>query len=221
MTHQIDLLLIATRNPAKEARYREIFARYTNRVIGLGDITVTGKPEEHGETAEENAEIKARFYASKAGCVAFAEDEALSVDFLPEALQPGVHVRRINGIDEASDGQLLAHWEVLIAGVPQAKRTGSWHVAYYIAHPDGTAHTFALDFPIRFYAPSSPVRIPGWPMSSLEGPVEFHKPHSELTDEEKRLANQRIDQAVAKTIQKILAERAKCWLPLKPPGSTG
>jgi hypothetical protein len=62
---------------------------------------------------------------------------------------------------------------------------------------------FSLDVPILFFSPSSPVRIPGWPMSSLEGPVEFNKPHSDMSEEEKLMANKTIDQALAKAIEEL------------------
>lgn len=197
---RLDTLVIATRNPAKQNRYRRILSRYAARVMGLDDIGTIGKPEERGETAEENAEIKARFYAMHSGHAVFSEDEALYVDFLPGAQQPGVHVRRINHVDEASDEALLAHWERTIAAVPAEERTGKWHVAYSLAQPDGRVSTFTLDFPIAFFSPSSPIIIPGWPISSLEGPLALHKPYSELTEWEQHQINQRTDLALEQTI---------------------
>ena len=197
-------LVIATRNPAKVARYKEILSKYAGEVIGLPAIQISGTPTEHGESAEENAEIKATYYAQRTGCAVFSEDEALYVDFLPFDAQPGVHVRRINGKDEASDAQLLAHWEALIAAVPAEARTGSWHIACCLTWPNGLVKTFALDFPITFFSPSSPVKIPGWPMSSLEGPQDFNKPHSELTQAEREQLSHKIDQAIAQAIEEIV-----------------
>ena len=203
MNPRFDTLVIATKNPAKERRYTVILSMYATRIIGLKNFVIAGRPEEFGETAEENAEIKANFYSKQTGFSVFAEDEALYVDFIAKEIQPGVHVRRINGKDEANDGQLLIYWEKIIANIPMSERTGRWHVAYCFARPDGIIKTFSLDFPIIFFSPSSPVKIPGWPMSSLEGPMDFNKPHSELTKEEQQLLNCKIDQAVAKSIEEI------------------
>ncbi len=197
---KVEKIIIASGNPAKVERYGEILARFASQVISLQETGVTEKPEENGNTAEENAEIKAKFYANKAKSLVFTEDEALYVDFLPENKQPGVHVRRIEGNEEASDEELFSYWEKVITDVPEEKRTGRWHIAYCIANPDGVIKTVASDHPIVFFSPSSKVRIPGWPMSSLEGPADYTKPHSELTDEERKQHEQ---ESNARIVEKL------------------
>lgn len=200
----LDKLVVATRNPAKVNRYQKILSSLVNQVIGLNDIGLQDKPKETGETAEENAEIKAKFYAKKSGLPVFSEDEALYVDFLPRDKQPGVHVRRINGKDEAGDTQLLEHWEKIVKEVPKQKRTGKWHIAYTFAHPNGLLNTATLDHPIVFFSPPSLIRIPGWPMSSLQGPAAFNKPHSELTEDEKQLHEQNTNQMITKKLIELI-----------------
>ena len=179
-------LVIGTRNQAKHALYGRLLGTMGVESLGLGDFSIDGRPHESGLTAEENAALKARFYAAQTGLDAFAEDEALYVDFLPAEQQPGVHVRRIEGVDEADDDALLAHWENVVARVPEEQRTGHWHIAYCIASPDGMLTTTVHDYSVRFYSPTSSIRVPGWPMSSLQGPVEFDKARSELTESERR-----------------------------------
>jgi XTP/dITP diphosphohydrolase len=203
---EIEKIVVASKNPAKVERYGRILSKYVERVLGLNDLDIDDKPEESGNTAEENAEIKAKFYAGKTGLLVFSEDEALYVDFIPESEQPGVHVRRINGKDEVDDDQLLAHWERLIEKVPQNKRTGRWHIAYCIASPDGVTRTVALDHPIIFFSPSSKIRLPGWPMSSLEGPSDFGKPHSELTDEERRKNEEKSNVQIAIKLKELVGK---------------
>ncbi len=75
-------LVIATRNPAKVDYYRPILTEISDEVIGLHETHVEGKPAETGQTAEGNAEVKARFYSQKCELPVFCEDEALYVDFL-------------------------------------------------------------------------------------------------------------------------------------------
>ncbi|MFH0853432.1 MAG: non-canonical purine NTP pyrophosphatase [bacterium] len=118
----IKKIVIAIRNPAKKQRHAKLLSSLAQEVVGLNDFEITDKPDESGETAEANAEIKARFYAEKTGVAAFSEDEALYVDFLPESKQPGVHVRRVRGQDEATDEELLNYWEELIAQTPKEKK---------------------------------------------------------------------------------------------------
>ena len=66
------------------------------QIVGLDEFEMKEKPGEAGETAEENAEIKAKFYIRRTGLPVLSEDESLFVDFLSADKQPGVHVRRIN-----------------------------------------------------------------------------------------------------------------------------
>jgi len=65
-------------------------------------------PEEHGANFEENARIKARYYASRRSGWVFADDSGLEVDGLGGA--PGVHSARFAGAhatDELNNRRLL------------------------------------------------------------------------------------------------------------------
>ncbi len=192
----LDLLVAATRNPAKARRYQSLLAQFARQVVSLDEVGVAASAPESGETAEENARLKAQFYARACGQAVFSDDAALYVDFLPPERQPGVHVRRLNGRDDASDEQLLAHWESLVAQAPAALRAGRWHVAFCLARPGGSAHTFTLDLPRVFFSPSSSLRIPGWPLNSLSGPPDFNRPSSELSPAELQQADLVIDRAI-------------------------
>lgn len=182
--NKIETLVIATGNPSKKKRYAKYFETYVPKVIGLADLGFSEKPTETGATAEENAGIKAKFYFEKLHLPVFSEDESLFVDFLPKDQQPGVHVRRINGKDDATDEELIAYWEEKLKGIPESDRLGRWHIALALSLPNGSIHIESLEYPIKFFTPTSKIRLPGWPMSSLEGPLRFNKPHSELTAEE-------------------------------------
>lgn len=182
---QIEKLVIATRNPAKVEYYRHLFTNIVGSIVSLSETKIEGKPTETEETAEENAQIKAKYYSARTDLPVFCEDEALIVDFLPTDKQPGTHVRRINGKDEATDDELFTYWENIIKDIPEERRTGRWHIAYCLAL-NGQIRTTSLDHEVLFFYPTSEVRIPGWPMSSLEGSVKLGKPNSERTEEEKQ-----------------------------------
>lgn len=200
---EIEKMVVASRNPAKVERFRKLLAGMVEGVVGLDELGIKEKPKETGETAEENAEIKARFYVSKVGLPVFSEDESLFVDFLPADKQPGVHVRRVNKRDEVNDDELLAYWEALVAAAPRNNRKGRWHIAYCLATPFGETHTVSLDHPIMFFSPSSKVRLRGWPMSSLQGSVTFGKPDGELTEEERRQKDERADGEIVRILKNL------------------
>ncbi len=196
-------LVIATHNPAKLARYQTIAAQLADEVLGLDDLGVEGKPEETGETSEENARIKAEHYAQACGCPVFCEDESLHADFLSPERQPGTHVRRINGKDDVTDDELFAYWEKIVKNVGENKRSGHWHVAYCLCVPGRGTRVTAIDHPCRFYYPASQVRIPGWPMSSLQGPACFDVPNSEVTAEDKVVRDAQIDEEILAVLKEM------------------
>jgi len=202
---KLEKIVIATRNPAKKERFKGLFIGLAKEIFILDDFNITEKPQERGMTAEENAEIKAKFYSQKLNLPVFSEDEALYVDFLPPEKQPGVFVRRIEGKDEVNDDKLLDYWQGIITEIPEEKRTGRWHIAYSLAFPNGSIKTVALNHEILFFSPPSKIILPGWPMSSLEGPVEFRKPHSELTDLERQKHNRITDQLILEKMKELLS----------------
>lgn len=198
----IESLVVATRNPAKVEYYKKVFSHLVVSVLGLNDLGIAGKPDEIGDTAENNAEIKAMFYSRQTNLPVFSEDECLYADFLPRANQPGTHVRRVNGRDEVSDAELLAYWENIIKDVPPENRTGYWHFAYCLVN-QGKLKIVTQNFPVKFYYPISSVRIPGWPLSSLQG--SMGKPHSDCSPTEKQQAIDRDSKLIKDVLLKLFA----------------
>ncbi len=185
--YMFDELVIGSKNPAKVERFQYLVKNIAKKIYGIINFNIDTKPEEIGTTSEENAEIKAKYYSKLTNLPVFTEDESLFVDFLPKDKQPGVNVRRINGKEEATDEELFTYWEGILKDIPKEKRKGYWHISYCLGLPDSNVFTVSKDHPILFFYPSSKVKIPGWPMSSLEGSENFNKPHSEFTEEEKRI----------------------------------
>jgi len=194
-------LVIGTKNPAKVERFQKLLKDIAKEVYGVTDFNIEDKPKETGNTSEENAEIKAKYYSKLINLPVFAEDEALYVDFLPKNKQPGVNVRRIEGKEEATDNELFEYWENIIKDIPEKERTGYWHISYCLGFPDGRVITIAKDHPIQFFYPTSEIRVPGWPMSSLEGPRNIGKPHSEMNEEETKKHRAEADKEILEVIK--------------------
>lgn len=101
------VLYCATSNPGKLREFRSAAGgRWQIEPLpGLRDIPA---PHETGATFEENAILKARYYAERApGAAIFAEDSGLEVDALGGA--PGVYSARFAGpgADDSANNQLL------------------------------------------------------------------------------------------------------------------
>src|SRR5262245_21783421 len=93
-------LLVATTNPGKIREIRELLMDAPVTLLGLADLPPIEEPEETGATFEENARLKALYYAARAGSnppgsdplLTVAEDSGLVVDALGG--EPGVRSAR-------------------------------------------------------------------------------------------------------------------------------
>ena len=98
-------LLVATTNPGKVREIRELLAGAPVTLLSLGDLPPVDEPEETGATFEENARLKALYYAAHAPwesdasgqagrgrVLTVAEDSGLVIDALGG--EPGVRSAR-------------------------------------------------------------------------------------------------------------------------------
>ncbi len=91
-------LLYGTSNEGKLLLMRRMLKPLNLMLKGLKDMKETvPEPEETGKTLLENARIKARAYYETYQVPVFSCDTGLFFEGLPEELQPGIYVRRIQG----------------------------------------------------------------------------------------------------------------------------
>src|SRR5262245_32979143 len=88
-------LLIATTNPGKLREIRPLLASSPVELVTLDRWPGLQAPEETGTTFEENARLKARYYAEATGMTTVAEDSGLEIDVLGGV--PGVESARFGG----------------------------------------------------------------------------------------------------------------------------
>ncbi len=118
-------LLYGTGNEAKLRFMRRYLEQLDLNVIGLKDIQAE-LPEvnESGDDPLENARIKAVAYFKATGLPTFSCDSGLYIKDVPPDLQPGVHVRNING-KCLTDDEMLAYYSAL------AQKMGGQMTAQY------------------------------------------------------------------------------------------
>jgi XTP/dITP diphosphohydrolase len=112
-------LLVATRSRHKLEELRGLLALPEVELVSLDEVGVGEEPVESGATFEENALLKARYYAAVSGLPTLADDSGLEVDALGGG--PGVRTRRYAGeraSDEDNNRKLLAALE----GLPPEQR---------------------------------------------------------------------------------------------------
>jgi XTP/dITP diphosphohydrolase len=113
-------ILIATHNPAKREEITNYLSKLNIEFVTLDDFGDIKAVEETGKTFEENAILKAKYYAEKSGLYALADDGGLEIDFLNG--EPGVKSRRWIGGRETSDEELVKYTIKRMKGVPPKKR---------------------------------------------------------------------------------------------------
>lgn len=110
-------LLYGTGNLAKLSAMRNRLEQLDIELIGLNDLRVEGKnvPEvkEDGNTPLENARLKAMAYYEAFQIPVFSCDSGLYFDNVPNEVQPGVHVRNVNG-KCLSDDEMIDYYSGLV-----------------------------------------------------------------------------------------------------------
>ena len=131
-------LLVGTRSPGKTREIRELFAGLPFDLVFPADRLLAPLPEEadleRAMSYAENAVAKARYYATRAGLPAVADDSGIEVEYIGGA--PGPRSARWAGasgdVDAANNALLLEQ----LAGVPPEGRGARYRcVVAFLATP--------------------------------------------------------------------------------------
>ena len=179
-------LLYGTGNRAKLSAMRSRPKQLDIELIGLDDLRAEGKtiPQvvEDGKSPLENARLKATAYYEAFHIPVFSCDSGLYFDNVPEAIQPGVYVRNVNGKcltdDEMIDyysglvkiyGNLVARYRNAICFVQD-----DTHI-YEAMEPSMESEKFILTD-----KPHSIVRKKGFPLDSISLDIKTNKYYYDL-----------------------------------------
>jgi len=129
-------LVVASGNRDKAAEVAKLLADTSWRIRTLADYPPIEAPVEDGETFEENALLKARYYAAAVGAPCVADDSGLEVDALNGA--PGVFSARYagEGCSYADNNAKLLR--ELAAHSGKASRQARFRCCAAYVDPDGT-----------------------------------------------------------------------------------
>lgn len=189
-------LLLATQNPGKVKELKiglKDLIKKGLEVISLKDLKIRKEVEETGKTFQENALIKAKFYADLTGYPAIGDDGGLTIPFLNDG--PGVKSRRWLG-RESTDKELIDYCLYNLRGCTGRDRTAYLWVCLCFFDPVGRHHDICIYSQEKVkghiaYKPSSR-RLKGYPFRSLFIVEKFNKYYDELTDCEHEKINHRL-----------------------------
>lgn len=134
----MEKIILATGNENKVREIRQIMEGCGIEIISMKEAGVFEDITEDGTTFEENAVIKAKTIAAKAGMLTLADDSGLEIDFLDKA--PGIYSARFMGENTPYSEKNSAILDKL-SGVPDEKRTARFVCAVAAVWPDGKYET--------------------------------------------------------------------------------
>lgn len=180
-------ILFATGNQAKVKRFQKDLLEQGIEIITLKDIDIKIEVEENGNSAIENALIKARAYSKVTGLPTLAMDDTLYLENVPDDKQPGMYVRRVNG-KRLTDEEMLEHYTSLVHqyGV-DGKIIARWvYGLALIKEGEEFTYTWSLN---DFYLveEKSSMRHPDYPLDSISINPKLNKYFTEITEEDKLL----------------------------------
>lgn len=180
-------LLYGTGNRAKLEPMQRRLAGLGLEIIGLNDMDKEApQVTENGSTLLENARQKAFAYYNAFGIPVFSCDSGLYFEGVPDDIQPGVHVRTVNG-KYLTDDEMLLYYSGL------AKKYGNLKSMYrsaiclvldeehiYEAMDDSLADGPFLITPV----PHSRIQHKGFPLDSLSVDIKTGKYFYDLDEKD-------------------------------------
>lgn len=180
-------VVFATSNKTKSKRFSEGLLEYNIEVLSLSDLNVELDVEENGETAIENALIKARACFEKTKMPSIGMDDTLYLENVPKEKQPGLFVRRVNG-KTLNDDEMIQHYTELVKEYgTNGKLFCKWIYGLAVIDSDGkeNTYTWSKDDFYMVDVPSETINS-GYPLNSISKYKQIDKYFTELTEDDKK-----------------------------------
>ena len=175
-------LLFATTNESKLKRFNKLEEQGI-KLLSLKDLNVDINIDENGKNAIENAVIKAMAYYEKLSITTMAMDDNLYIENIPDDLQPGMYVRRVNG-RRLSDDEMIDYYSNLAKTYgDNGLLTARWVYGIAIIK-DGNIKTYTWSKD-DFYISSkiSSKRHIGYPLDSISINKKLNKYFTDITND--------------------------------------
>ena len=188
----MNTLLIATTNQGKLNEIKGFLSDLPLELVGLSDVGIKEYPEETGITFEENAILKAKFYAEKSKLPTLADDGGLEIDALNG--EPGVKSHRwIHGDRDDEDEELIHYTLDRMKDVADGNRGAQLRLVLALVLPSNEVFTSEEKVRGIISHQASKNRWKGFPYRSLLYLPEIKKYyiHDELTATETETYNHR------------------------------
>lgn len=159
-------VLFATTNPAKVQLYGPLLQENNINLLTLKDLATNQSVEENGKDPIENAVLKARFYQQQVNIPVIALDDGLFLEGLPNELQPGTHVRRVNN-QELTDKEMLDYYIKLINKYSKSGILKGYFLKGVAIVYQDKIYTTSFKRPVVFKNELNGITHLGYPLDSL------------------------------------------------------
>ena len=181
-------IIFATSNESKSKRFSRGLKEHGIEVLSLKDIDIKLDVEENGDSAIENALIKARecYRLTKKPCMGM--DDTLYMEGVPEEKQPGLFVRRVNG-KSLTDEEALDYYTNLVKEYGVDGRINcKWIYGLAVINEKGEEATYTWSKDDFYMVSTKSNKInPGYPLNSISKYKRLDKYFTDVTDEDMKL----------------------------------
>lgn len=177
--------LLATTNKAKIRYYGTKLKEKGLDIVTLNDLSIEIDVDETGKNPIENAIIKATEYNKLSNIPTIALDEGLFLDGVPDEIQPGTHVRRVNG-RRLDDNEMIDYYTSLVNQYGVNGKLRGYFLKGVAIVNGNDIFTFEYKANREFTNKKSEIIDEGYPLASIQIIESVGKFKSELTEEEEK-----------------------------------
>lgn len=173
--------LFATTNKAKIRYYANKLQENGIDIVTLDDLNITIDVEETGNDPVENALIKAETYFNITKLPTIAIDDGLYLNDIPDNIQPGTFVRRVNG-KRLNDQEMLDYYIDLVNKYGHDGYLDGYFLKGIAIFYENNHYTYEYKSDTTLINKTSSKFIEGYPLSSLQ----YHKEKESSMKENKQ-----------------------------------
>lgn len=206
-------LLYGTGNLAKLSVMKNRLEPLDLELISLNDLRAEGKivPKviEDGNTPLENARLKAMAYYEAFQIPVFSCDSGLYFDNVPDEVQPGVHVRNVNG-KCLSDDEMIDYYSGLVkvyGNLVARYRNAICFVMDDTHIYEAMEQSMESEKFILTDKPHSTVRKEGFPLDSISLDIKTNKYYYDLPED--KLEQAAVEDGFLEFFKKILSRNQR------------
>ena len=178
-------IVFSTGNPTKAKRFSKGLLEYDIEVLSLKDLNIEIEAEENGKNVIENALCKARECYKNTKMATIGMDDSLYLEGVPDEIQPGLFVRRVNG-KNLSDEEMLIHYKSLVSKYgKEGKINCKWVYGLAVIDENGAESTYTWEKDNFYMVELASEKInPGYPLNSISKYKVLDKYFTETTEED-------------------------------------